>query len=149
MAIGNYDGGIIQVSDGTFTGAAGQMLQGNDIALADAVIALQSDTETITPDENGTISQALANNTLYTVAASPALTYLSISVAAGLKYCGIDFSTGATAPTFAYPAGWTWVGHGCNGGTFVPLASHSYRVGIEAYGESYICNVQIVPEVVA
>ena len=111
-------------------------------------VQLRTREVTITPDANGTISQALANNTLYTVAASPALTYLSISAAAGLKYCGIDFSTGATAPTFAYPAGWIWVGQGCNGGTFVPLASRSYRVGIEAYGESYICNVQIVPEVV-
>ena len=110
---------------------------------------IQTAEVTLTPGDNGTLSQALVNNTLYTVAASAVLTYLSIMAATGLKYCGFDFATGATAPTFAYPAGWLWTGYNCANGIFVPQANRRYRCAIEQYGDTYIDTVQQVPSEVA
>ena len=99
---------------------------------------------TITPDANGEVTQALAQNRLYTIASSPALTSLTLTAATGLQYCGLDFVTGSTEPLIDYTPGWTWTGADCVSGAFVPKASKTYRVAFESSGASVYATVQEV-----
>ena len=96
---------------------------------------------------SASITLTLANNTLYTFSSS-AITEINLSAASGLKYCGFDFATGSTAPTFSYPADgtndWIFEGADCSGGVFVPAASTRYRIAIERGFGTYIGTVQKV-----
>ncbi len=99
---------------------------------------------TLTPDSDGAVAQALAQNRLYTIASSPALTSLTLTAATGLQYCSLDFVTGSTAPTLSYTSGWTWVGADCTSGAFTPKVSKTYRVAFESSGASVYATVQEV-----
>ena len=89
----------------------------------------------------------LANNTLYTLSNS-AITEIDLDAATGMKYCGFEFASGSTAPTFSYPADgtndWIFEGADCSGGVFVPAAETRYRVAIEKGFNTYIGTVQKV-----
>lgn len=99
---------------------------------------------TLTPDADGAVEQTLAQNRLYTIASSPALTSLTLTAATGLLYCGLDFVTGSTVPTLSYTTGWTWVGADCTNGVFAPKSSKSYRVALESNGTTIAATVQEV-----
>ena len=96
---------------------------------------------------SASITLSLANNTLYTFSSS-AITQINLSAASGMKYCGFEFATGSTAPTFSYPADgvndWIFEGADCSDGVFVPAASTRYRVAIEQGFGTYIGTVQKV-----
>ena len=96
---------------------------------------------------SASITLSLANNTLYTFSSS-AITEINLSAASGMKYCGFDFATGSTAPTFSYPADgtndWIFEGADCSSGVFIPAASTRYRVAIEQGFGTYIGTVQKV-----
>lgn len=96
---------------------------------------------------SASITLSLANNTLYTFSSS-AITEINLSAASGMKYCGFEFATGSTAPTFSYPADgtndWIFEGADCSSGVFVPEASTRYRVAIERGFGTYIGTVQKV-----
>ena len=89
----------------------------------------------------------LANNTLYTLSNS-AITEIDLDAATGMKYCGFEFASGSTAPTFSYPSDgtndWIFEGADCSDGVFVPEASTRYRVAIEAGFGTYVGTVQKV-----
>ena len=93
------------------------------------------------------ITLALANNTIYDFT-NAAITDIDLTAATGMKYCGFDFETGSTAPTFSYPADgtndWVFEGADCSDGVFIPEASTRYRVAIEAGFGTYIGTVQKV-----
>ena len=99
---------------------------------------------TLTPDSDGAVTQALAQNRLYTIASSPALASLTLTAATGLEYCGLDFVTGSTAPTITYTNGWIWTGVDCASGVFAPRPSKSYRVAFELTGTTLTATVQEV-----
>ena len=99
---------------------------------------------TLTPDADGEVTQVLAQNRLYTIASTPALTSLTLTAATGFLYCGLDFVTGSTAPTLTYTSGWTWTGTDCISGVFTPKANKAYRVAFEVYGSSTTATVQEV-----
>ncbi len=96
---------------------------------------------------SASITLSLANNTLYTFSSS-AITEINLSAGSGVKYCGFDFASGSTAPTFSYPADgvndWIFEGADCSDGVFVPEASTRYRVAIEQGFGTYIGTVQKV-----
>ena len=112
---------------------------------------LRSAEVTLTPDAAGVVaSSTLQTNTWYTVdPGTYDLSAITLTAADGMKYCGLDFETGTTAPSITCPATWIWVGAGCSGGDFTPSASKNYRVAIEQYGTTYVCTVQEIPEVAA
>ena len=99
---------------------------------------------TLTPDADGTVTQMLAQNRLYSITSSPALASLTLTAATGLLYCGLDFVTGSTAPTLAYPSGWTWTGADCVSGAFTPRPNKSYRVAFKSTGANLAATVQEV-----
>ncbi|MBQ2620870.1 MAG: hypothetical protein IJF84_05975 [Thermoguttaceae bacterium] len=96
---------------------------------------------------SASITLTLANNALYTFSSS-AITEINLSAASGMKYCGFEFASGSTAPTFSYPADgtndWIFEGADCSDGVFVPEASTRYRVAIEQGFGTYIGTVQKV-----
>ena len=96
---------------------------------------------------SASITLSLANNTLYTFSSS-AITEINLSAASGMKYCGFEFVTGSTAPTFSYPADgtndWIFEGADCSDGVFYPKSSKRYRVAIEQGFGTYIGTVQKV-----
>lgn len=93
------------------------------------------------------ITLDLENNTIYDFTNS-AITEINLSAATGMKYCGFEFETSSTAPTFSYPAdgsnNWVFEGADCSDGVFVPAASTRYRVAIEQGFGTYIGTVQKV-----
>ena len=101
---------------------------------------------TLTPDSDGIFSLNMDHNTLYTITGTPALTALTLLPTTGLQYCGVDFVTGATPPTFTTSGTIVWTGADCSSGDFTPAASKSYRVSVEAWYGSYVATVQEVPE---
>lgn len=96
---------------------------------------------------SASITLTLANNTLYTFSSS-AITEINLSAASGMKYCGFEFASGSSAPTFSYPSDgtndWIFEGADCSSGVFVPEASTRYRVAIEQGFGTYIGAVQKV-----
>lgn len=96
------------------------------------------------------ITLSLANNTLYSFTHA-AITSISLDAAAGMKYCGFDFATGTTAPTFSYPSDgtsdWVFEGADCSSGIFYPAAATRYRVALEAGFGTYVGTVQKVSSI--
>ena len=94
-----------------------------------------------------TITLELANNTIYYFDNS-AITEIDLTAETGMKYCGFDFSTGASEPVFSYPADgvndWIFEGADCSNGVFIPTANTRYRVAIERGFSTYIGTVQKV-----
>lgn len=81
-------------------------------------------------NSTATPSIELANNTLYSLT-NTAITSITLTAAATLKYCSLDFTTPSTAPTLQYPSTWVMEGSDCSSGVFTVAASSNYRIGIE------------------
>lgn len=84
-----------------------------------------------------TITQALANNTIYTC--SNPVTSLTVTAASGFSYAVMNLVTGSSGMTFSYPAsGWTCTGSDCTSGVWTPVASARYSLAFEKIDSSLI-----------
>lgn len=94
-----------------------------------------SSTETTISDT--TVTQALADNTIYTC--SNPVTSLTVSAANGFSYAVMNLTTGSSGMTFSYPStGWTCTGSECSSGVWYPLASARYCLAFEKIDSSLI-----------
>lgn len=83
------------------------------------------------------VTQALANNTIYTC--SNPVTSLTVSADSGFSYAVINLTTSSSGMVFSYPSsGWTCTGSDCTSGVWYPLASARYCLAFEKIDSSLI-----------
>ena len=83
------------------------------------------------------ITQALANNTIYTC--SNPVTSLTVTAASGFSYAVMNLTTGSSGMTFSFPSsGWVCTGSDCTSGVWYPLASVRYSLAFEKIDSSLI-----------
>lgn len=84
-----------------------------------------------------TVTQALANNTIYTC--SNPVTSLTVSAASDFSYAVINLVTDSSGMTFSYPSsGWTCTGSNCTSGVWYPAESARYCLAFEKIDSSLI-----------
>lgn len=84
-----------------------------------------------------TITQAIANNTIYTC--SNPVTSLTVTAASGLSYAAMNLTTSSSGMTFSFPStGWTCTGSDCASGVWYPIASARYSLAFEKIDNSLI-----------
>lgn len=96
-----------------------------------------SDTTSEVTLSDTTITQALANNTIYTC--SNPVSSLTVTAASDMSYAVMNLTTGSSGMTFSCPAtGWTCTGSDCASGVWYPLASVRYSLAFEKIDSSLI-----------
>ena len=91
---------------------------------------------------SATASITLADNTIYNGGEQTALT-IALPATADVSFiCEIDFTSGTTPSTLAYPNSIKWFGTDVSGGVFVPTTSTRYTLLFYFDGVHYVCIVK-------
>lgn len=91
---------------------------------------------------SATDSITLADNTIYNGGEQTALT-IALPATVDVSFlCEIDFTSGATATTLAYPNTIKWVGDDVSNNVFVPVASKRYTIICAYDGVNYRFTVK-------
>ena len=91
---------------------------------------------------SATDSITLADNTIYNGGEQTALT-IALPATVDVSFlCEIDFTSGTTPSTLAYPNSIKWFGTDVSGGVFVPATSTRYTLLFYFDGVQYVCIVK-------
>lgn len=94
-----------------------------------------SDTTSEVTLSDTTITQALANNTIYTC--SNPVSSLTVTAASDMSYAVMNLTTGSSGMTFVFPSsGWVCTGSDCSSGLWYPLSSARYCLAFEKIDSS-------------
>ncbi|MDO5114235.1 MAG: hypothetical protein Q4E67_07640 [Planctomycetia bacterium] len=149
MSIARYRD-LITILIPVATGGGGSLLLENDKALADKVLEVESVVENLRDGlstqtvDGADVTITLEENTSFYLS-STALTSVTVTVGTGMKMSRVEFTTGATLPTFSWPAGMIFVGNGCGEGVWTPEASTRYSVLVSQSAFGTIAHVLVVP----
>lgn len=161
MAITSYKE-LVSVLYPLATGSGGNLLLGNDMALADKVLDVEYSvtelqetiaglgsttsglTTQIVTDAAATVT--LADNVSYYLNNS-ALTSVTVTMGTDVSVSRVEFATGETLPTFNWPDGMIFVGDDCSSGVWTPVISTRYSVLISHSAFGYMASVLVAPVV--